>query len=362
MIIDAHFHIFPPLGRASGAEDPLHKLRLNFWQYHMRDGRRFRRKADDVWVEEPFLQWDSDDLNEMPDVNLRMADFGRVEITADGVDYYTQAYPPSLVNNEAPPERMIGEMDLVGVDMGVLQHDHIYGALNEYYGEQMRCFPNRFIGLAQVREWEADQPAEHERLEQAVCEHGLKGLYFSVEPFALSNYADHLDDAKFEPLWQKVRALGIPVWWYLHSRKRDRLGGYMEHVAELDRWAEAHPDIPAVLTHGIDTFSMRRGEQRYQIPAALMTLLKRPNMHVEVLFCAFWPEYPFPGAQQMIRRLREEIGIHKLMWGTDMPYCSGSWCTYKQALDYIRLHCEFLSADEKALILGDNAARMFGLL
>ena len=36
--------------------------------------------------------------------------------------------------------------------------------------------------------------------------HGLKGLYFSVEPFALSNYADHLDDAKFEPLWQKVQA------------------------------------------------------------------------------------------------------------------------------------------------------------
>ena len=125
----------------------------------------------------------------MPDVNFRMADFGRAEITVDGVDYYMQAYPPSLINCEAPPERMIGEMDLVGVDMGVLQHDHIYGALDEYYGEQMRRFPNRFIGLAQVREWEADKPAEHERLEQAVCEHGLKGLYFSVEPFALSNYA-----------------------------------------------------------------------------------------------------------------------------------------------------------------------------
>ena len=226
----------------------------------------------------------------------------------------------------------------------------------------MRRYPNRFIGLAKVREWEADQPAEHERLEQAIRQHGLKGLYFSEDPFAFSNDADHLDDAKFEPLWQKVRALDIPVWWYLHSRRRDRLGGFMQHVAELDRWAAAHPEIPAVLTHGIDTFSMRRGEERYHVPDALMTLLKRPHMHVEVLFCAFWPEYPFPGAQEMIRRLRDEIGIHKLMWGTDMPYCSGSGCTYKQALDYIRLHCEFLSADEKAHILGDNAARMFNLL
>ena len=117
----------------------------------------------------------------------------------------------------------------------------------------------------------------------------MKGLYFSVEPFALSNYADHLDDAKFEPLWDKVRTLGIPVWWYLHSRQRDRFAAFMEHVAELDRWAEAHPDIPAVLTHGIDSFSMRRGEERYQIPEVLMTLLKRPNMHVETLFALSGP-------------------------------------------------------------------------
>ena len=94
MIIDAHFHIFPPLGRASVEEDPLQPLRMKFWQYHMRDSSRFRRKADDEPVPEPFLQWDSDDLNEMPEVNFRMADFGRAEITVDGVDYYMQAYPP----------------------------------------------------------------------------------------------------------------------------------------------------------------------------------------------------------------------------------------------------------------------------
>ena len=82
MIIDAHFHIFPPLGRASVEEDPLQPLRMKFWQCHMRDSTRFRRKADDELVPEPFLQWDSDDINEMPEVSFRMADFGRAEITA----------------------------------------------------------------------------------------------------------------------------------------------------------------------------------------------------------------------------------------------------------------------------------------
>jgi predicted TIM-barrel fold metal-dependent hydrolase len=37
------------------------------------------------------------------------------------------------------------------------------------------------------------------------------------------------------------------------------------------------------------------------------------------------------------------------------------WCTYRQSLDFIRVHCDFLSAAEKASILGGNAARLFGL-
>ena len=41
-----------------------------------------------------------------------------------------------------------------------------------------------------------------------------------------------------------------------------------------------------------------------------------------------------------------------------MPTGTSS-CTHKQAVNYIRAHCDFLSPEEKDLILGDNAARMF---
>ena len=218
MIIDAHLHIFPRSGAESGGEDP--RVNMRFLQYHMR-GAKLRRSSDGAWVDEPRLDFPGDDMRDMPDVDFRMHDcgFGRARVKIEGMEYYLQVHPSDLESNSAPPERMIPLMESVGVDMGVLQHDHIYGALNEYYHDAMRRFPGRFIALAQIREWEADREIQHQRLRRAIVEQGHKGLYFSVEPFALSNYADHLDDAKFEPLWDLVRELEVPVWWYLHSRK-----------------------------------------------------------------------------------------------------------------------------------------------
>ena len=131
----------------------------------------------------------------------------------------------------------------------------------------------------------------------------------------------------------------------------------MEHVADLNRWAEAHPDIPAVVTHGIIPAALLHD---IGIPEEVMTVLKRPNVYTEVMFHSKWPEYPFAGAQEMLKRLCGEVSVEKLMWGSDMPF-TWYWCTYRQSMDYIRLHCDFLSEEEKGLILGGNVARLFKL-
>ena len=355
--IDAHSHIFPRFATGSGPESA--ELTLKLWQYHVRDFSEFWRKADGKHVKERLLDYPSDDIHKMPDVNFRMGKYGKAEFTIDGVDYYTALFPPGLENLEAVPERMIAEMDAAGVDVAVLQSDHVYGAnIAEYYAKAMSRFPNRFIGLAQICEPAADQPVQLERLERAVQELGCKGLFFSVELFAFDGYTDHIDDSKFEPLWGLVQALGIPVWWYLDARRRDRVASFMQYTAEVDRWAERHPDIPSVLTHGLVPATMIH---EIGVPQEVMSLLKRPNVFAEILMPAKWPEYPFVEGQEMLRQWRDEVGPEKLMWGSDMPFCGGNWCTYRQAADYIRLHCDFLSRQEKALILGGNAMRMFKL-
>ena len=84
-------------------------------------------------------------------------------------------------------------------------------------------------------------------------------------------------------------------------------------------------------------------------------------MHAEVLMATKWPEYPYTERQERLHKWCDEVGAEKLMWGSDMPFCGGIWCSYRQAIDYIRLHCDFLSCQEKNLVLRGNVARMFEL-
>ena len=65
--------------------------------------------------------------------------------------------------------------------------------------------------------------------------------------------------------------------------------------------------------------------------------------------------------QRHLERLVREVGARKLMWGSDSPYGMTAWCTYKQSLDFIRVHCGFLSDHEKDLILGVNMCELFGI-
>ena len=355
-LIDAHYHIFPRLGSQRKGIDP--KLRLKLWQFHLREWNNFWRKDDGEHTADQFLQFDSNNIDDMLEVDFRLTDYGQAEITVAGADYVMQVYPPSLVNNEASPQRMVAEMNQAGVDMGVLQCDHVYGDLDEYFADAMKAYPGRFIGLGQIWELEADDPGRLENLRRAICEHGNKGLYFSVEPFSVFSQDVTVNAPKFDALWGLVQQLEIPVFWYIDDRTIDRVAKFMRRVAELEVWAQRYPDIQSVITHGLVPAAIIH---EIGIPDEVVRLLNRPNFSAEILFPAKWPDYPYPRGQQQLRQLRDRVGAHKLLWGTDSPFGASMWCTYRQALDFVRLHCDFLTQDEKDLILGGNAAKLFGV-
>ena len=68
--------------------------------------------------------------------------------------------------------------------------------------------------------------------------------------------------------------------------------------------------------------------------------------------------YPFPSAIRAIKEAADEVGMEKLMWGSDYPRTITA-ITYKMSYDFIEKTKE-LTESEKRLFLGENARQFFG--
>lgn len=361
MIIDAHAHVFPHLGGRNG--HPTVRDHMNGMQIHMRKhSQPVFRTSDNKLIKGETL-WNKKDtgISGLLDVNFHVGKYGKLEWTKDGVDYYMPWLSPSMQVMEAPPEFLIGHMDYIGVDKALIHNAHVYGMLNEYLGECVRRYPHRLAAVAQIHEARADREGEILKLQKAVKELGLVGLHFQTEGFFLLDHKYHLDDERYDPLWQEVRALGIPVLWNIRPVAEPRPKSYLDQTRRLGVWARRYPDIPSVYTHGFHVKLLMDSRGRVTIPDEMINVLKLPNITFEILLATtqggLW-DYPYPEARAIIKYLHRRLGASKLMWATDMP-CSERLCTYRQCLDYVRRYCTFLSSSDLDAVLGGNAARLF---
>jgi predicted TIM-barrel fold metal-dependent hydrolase len=379
MIIDCHAHVFPYLGGASGFDSA--ETHLMHWQQEI--GRNpaaaVRRVKDGALVEDHRLWRIWDETASGPggflDVNFRVGKFGRFEWTKDGVDYYVHVYAPSLQDMTGPPELMVAQMDWAGVDMAVLQNPWLYGRLNDYFADAAKKYPNRLIGQIQVNEAQAHEDSQIAELRRAVTELGLTGgLYYTNKRYWEKGYKDHIDDEKYFPFWEEVRSLDIPVFWDLgaisdpeHPNKSG-LERYLDQMRRFDNWLGRFPDIPCVLVHGI-LLTVFGVKDDVVVPDEIWELWSKPNVYVEILFpiqssyprpgASQW-DYPYPQTRPIIKQLYEKLGPEKLMWGSDMPNVERN-CTYRQSLDYLVRHCDFITPSHMDLIIGGNVARLLKL-
>ena len=66
-----------------------------------------------------------------------------------------------------------------------------------------------------------------------------------------------------------------------------------------------------------------------------------------------------PQALAFFYRLVEGLGADRILWGSDWPPVE-RFLTYQQSLEIVRTQAD-LSGSDRALILGENAARVFGI-
>jgi len=343
MIIDCHMHIFPFLGGACG------------WQSkkdHLAYLQRFMYGAVHPELAAKPEYWTGD----VSEIGFKVGPYGRMEWTENGVDYYRQFMPPSLQRQVSTPEFMLAQMDHAGVDMSVLQNCKLYGKLNDYFYKAVQTYPDRFVATGEINEFRANQPREIEKLRYIVKELKFKALFYEAGRFLELGEPGGFNDKKFNHFWREVSDLGIAVLWNLTASKK-----HIDQMRALASLADRYPDIKSLVTMG---FCVRPYLQdgRVDYPGELFDIVKkRPNIHIELAYPIQagppgW-DYPYPEANNLIRKQYEILGPEKLVWGSDMPNVERN-CTYKQSLTHLTKHCDFLTPKDLELILSGNIIRL----
>jgi predicted TIM-barrel fold metal-dependent hydrolase len=256
---------------------------------------------------------------------------------------------------------MIAQMTLAGVDHCILQAGGGYGAMNDYNAFAQNQHPARFTGLLHVDEPTADRKETLDELDRAVDVLGLRGVYYAQD-FSRHGYARNVDHAAFAPFWDKIAARRLPVFIELSSTPTYDRAGYLGNLRALDALLQRHPSQRFVLVMGPPVAHFGR-TGRWEFPPEVLATYRRDNLLIEIMFPISWGgvwDYPYPEAQALIRGMRDLFGASRLVWGSDMPNVE-RFCTYRQCVDYVRRHCDFLGADEKERILGGNVAELMGL-
>ena len=362
MIVDCHAHVFLDwIGPCGHPSRRIHTqyLQRSLWRtvartFRARDGapadtRALHRQADPSW-------------NGLTDVDFRVGKHGQLEFTDSGEDFVIQYMPVGMQTLAAPPELMLAQMMNAGVDHCVLQAGGAYGAMTDYNAYAQAQYPAKMTALMHVDEAMAGMPEALRQIDRAHDELGLRGIYFNVDGFTRHGFPWPLDAPQLEPFWDALSRRKIILCIELTSGPTYDLPGYMGHLMALGRQLRRYPSVKCHLAMGPPVgFFAKNG--RWEFPPEALEVYRHETMVIEVMFPITWGgvwDYPYPEAQALLRDMRDQFGADRLIWGSDMPNVE-RFCTYKQSLDYVRRYCDFLSAREKDMILGETCARFYGL-
>ncbi len=273
-------------------------------------------------------------------------------------------------------EQRLADMDAMGVDVQLLSPSptqyyywaepdlarEVVRVQNEHVAELCAQHTGRLLGLGTLA---LQHPAlAVEQLEHAMGTLGLKGMQISTSVNGLE-----LADASLAPFWAKAEALGAVIFihpfgatlggrtasYYLSNT----IGQPLETTIALSHLIfggvlDHHPGLKIVAAHGggyLPSYPGRtehtwqvRPEAREHTRTSPMELLKR--IHFDSLV------YDEVG----LRHLIERVGVSQVVVGTDYPFDMGSY-DVRGLVD----RTTGLSPQERAAILGGNAARLLGL-
>jgi len=247
---------------------------------------------------------------------------------------------------------------------GALQRD-CFRIYNDWLAELCRQAPRQLFGVALASLFE---PEVGVREIERAARLGLRGVMIWCAPPSGESYAD----AKYERVWAAAAACGLPVSLHLGTTRDLSAPGealaiaYMMTIQPVQRALsqlilggvlERHRGLRIVsveneigwLPHFLAR--MDHGAEKYRAVSGL-GLTRRPSeIFAEQVGATFQED-------RVGIEARARIGVASLMWASDYPHSDSTW-PRSQAV--IERDLAGVPDDERDLILGANAARLYGI-
>ncbi len=263
-----------------------------------------------------------------------------------------QMLPPFMIDGHNTAEVFLSNMDYARVGGAVIVQEIIDGLQNNYLIEVQQKYPNRFFcyGMPEMRPDEQRKLGLGSAIEQAgqLLDLGFKGLAFPGHRLFAPGSGIEINSPEMMEIYKLLEERGAFLSMCLYD------GDY--HVAQMKEVIEECPNLKIVIGH----FGM------VTVPGWMeqIKLAHARNVYVEsggITWLFNGEFYPYPTAIRAIRAAADEVGIRKLMWGSDYPRTITA-ITYKMSYDFIEKdQSGLLSEADKRAFLGENAERLYGM-
>jgi len=253
-----------------------------------------------------------------------------------------QMVPPFIVDGRNTAEIFLSNMDYAQVTAAVVVQEFIDGLQNDYLADVQKRFPDRFIvcGMADYRlpGW-IDQAKN-------LMNQGFRGIAIPGHRLQTPTGRISLTCPDMMEMFRIMQDKGV----FLSITLED---GAVQ-VPEMEEVIQEFPDLKVAVGH----FGM------VTVPGWMeqIRLARHRNVMIESggITWLFNSEfYPFKGAVKAIREAADEVGMDKLMWGSDYPRTITA-ITYRMSYDFI-IKSNELTENEKELFLGLNAVKFYNI-
>ena len=252
-----------------------------------------------------------------------------------------QMLPPYMTDGKNSAERFLSNMDYAQVSAAVITQEFIDGLQNDYLEQVKAQYPDRFFvfGMCEFRKPGFLSEAK------TLVDRGFKGIKIPAARLFIDGAWIRIDGPEFMQMFQMMEEKGLILGIELADGD--------QQVAEMETIVSAFPRLKIAIGH----FGMVTREGWM----SQIRLARHENVYIESggITWLFNDEfYPYPSAIKAIRQAADEVGMEKLMWGSDYPRTITA-ITYRMSYDFVTKSTG-LTDDEKRLFLCDNARKFFG--